>query len=364
MSGEKTEDPTPQKKKKARQEGQIARSPDVGAWLGMLAATFFIPWTMEAAVTRARDMLTRIPAVIERPELNALSSLLSEALIAVGLAAGPLALGMLVVGVAAAGAQGGIHVATKLFMPKFSRLNPMKGIKQKLGPQAWWEGAKALIKTVVLGAVLYHTIRELIPVLMFSGSIPLAGLLNTIKGEVLGLIRVAAAAGLVMAAADYLVVRRRTMKQIRMSKQEVKDEHKRSEGDPQQKGHIRSRQMAMSRNRMMTELPKADVVMVNPTHVAVALRYDPAKGAPRVVAKGAGAIADKIREVATEHRIPLVQDVPLARALYSGCEIGQEIPPQFYGAVAKVLAFVMGLKKRGSAAGLHRNPAPSVPAAA
>jgi flagellar biosynthetic protein FlhB len=114
---------------------------------------------------------------------------------------------------------------------------------------------------------------------------------------------------------------------------------------------------------MMAELPKADVVMVNPTHVAVALRYDPAKGAPRVIAKGKGAIATKIREVATEHRIPLVQDVPLARALYAGCEIGQEIPPQFYGAVAKVLAFVMGLKARGSAAGLHRNPSPT-PAAA
>ena len=358
MSGEKTEQPTQQKLKQARKEGQIARSADVGAWLGMLAASFLVPWTLEAAVTRARTVLERVPAVIENPHLGALPEILTEALFAIGLAAGPLALGMLVLGVVAAGAQGGIHVATKLFIPKFSRLNPMKGFKQKLGPQAWWEGAKAGVKTVVLGLVLYYTVRDLVPLLMFSGSLPLSSLLGTVKDAVLGLIRVASAAGLVMAAADYIVVRRRTNKQLRMTKQEVKDEHKRTEGDPHVKGQIRARQLAMSRNRMMADLPKADVVMVNPTHVAVALRYDPAKGAPRVIAKGKGAIATKIREVATEHRIPLVQDVPLARALYAGCEIGQEIPPQFYGAVAKVLAFVMGLKARGSAAGLHRNPTP------
>jgi flagellar biosynthesis protein FlhB len=167
-----------------------------------------------------------------------------------------------------------------------------------------------------------------------------------------------------MAAADMIVVRRRTNKQLRMSKQEVKDEHKRSEGDPQVKGQIRARQLAMSRNRMMADLPTADVIVVNPTHVAVALRYDPEKGAPRLVAKGAGAIAAKIREAGTEHRIPLVQDVPLARAMYKGCEIGQEIPPQFYAAVAKVLAFVMSLKARGSASGLHRPPASALAAAA
>jgi flagellar biosynthetic protein FlhB len=359
VSGEKTEQPTQQKLKQARKEGQVARSADVGAWLGMLAASFLVPWTLEAAVTRARTVLERVPAVIENPHAGALPEILTEALFAIGLASGPLALGMLVLGVVAAGAQGGIHVATKLFIPKFSRLNPLKGFKQKLGPQAWWEGAKAGIKTVVLGLVLYYTVRDLVPLLMFSGSLPLSGLLATVKDAILGLIRVASAAGLAMAAADYIVVRRRTNKQLRMSKQEVKDEHKRTEGDPHVKGQIRSRQLAMSRNRMMSDLPQADVVMVNPTHVAVALRYDPVKGAPRVIAKGKGTIATKIREVATEHRIPLVQDVPLARALYAGCEIGQEIPPQFYGAVAKVLAFVMGLKARGSAAGIHRNPTPA-----
>jgi flagellar biosynthetic protein FlhB len=166
-----------------------------------------------------------------------------------------------------------------------------------------------------------------------------------------------------MAAADYFVVRRRTGKQLRMTKDEVKQENKSTEGDPLVKAQIRSRQMAMARNRQMADVPTADVVLVNPTHVAVALRYEPTKGAPRVVAKGRGPVATKIRELAAEHRVPMVQDVPLARALHSSCEVGAEISGEFYGAVAKVLAFVMSLKARGSAAGLHRNPN-SAPAAA
>jgi flagellar biosynthetic protein FlhB len=119
----------------------------------------------------------------------------------------------------------------------------------------------------------------------------------------------------------------------------------------------------MARNRQMADVPTADVVLVNPTHVAVALRYEPTKGAPRVVAKGQGPVATKIREIAAEHRVPMVQDVPLARALHGGCDVGAEIPAEFYGAVAKVLAFVMSLKAKGSAAGLHRNPSSASQAA-
>jgi flagellar biosynthetic protein FlhB len=211
--------------------------------------------------------------------------------------------------------------------------------------------------------VLYASVRHLVPTLMASGTLPVTSVVSSVAGAILTLVRSAAVAGLAMAGADYLVVHRRNTKQLKMTKQEVRDEAKRSEGDPHLKGAIRSRQIAMSRNRMMAELPKADVVVVNPTHVATALRYDPARGAPRVVAKGAGAVAAKIRAVAAEHRIPMVQDVPLARALYKNCEIGAEIPPDFYTAVARVLAFVMGLKARGSAAGLHRPFATSATAA-
>lgn len=354
MSGEKTEKPTPQKLRESRREGRIARTPELGAWVGMLAASFLLPMTFRSAITTASEVAERLPSVIEDPDPAVALATLRTGLFGVALAVAPLALALLVLGVASAGAQGGLRVATKLFIPKFSRLNPLEGFKRVLGPRAWWEAAKALMKTVALAGVLYLTVRNLVPTLMSAGQLPLSALLGTVSGAAVTLIRAAALAGLVMAAADYFVVRRRNNKQIRMTKQEVKDEHKRTEGDPLIKGQIRARQLAMSRNRMIAELPKADVVVVNPTHIAVALRYEPAKGAPRVIAKGAGAIAKRIREVATEHRIPLVQDVPLARTLHASCELGDEIPPELYEAVARVLAFVMSLKARGSAAGLHR----------
>jgi flagellar biosynthetic protein FlhB len=352
--GEKTEKPTPQKKKKARQEGTVARSNDVGAWLGMLAASFLVPMTLGAATDKAISLMDRIPAVIDDPDPAEALGILGDGMLGAALAVAPLAGAMMVLGIVAAAAQGGIHVATKLMVPKFSRLNPFKGFKKMFGPQGLWEGAKALIKTVVLGGVLYASVQDLIPVLMTAGRLPLGVLIDTVVSEAVTLIRFAAAAGLVMAGADYLVVRRRVNKQLRMTKHEVKEEYKRTEGDPHVKGQIRQRQLEMARSRMMADVPKADVVLVNPTHVAVALRYEPAKGAPRVLAKGAGAVAAKIRTVATENRIPLVQDVALARALHKSCDIGQEIPAEFFGAVAKVLAFVMQLKRRGSAAGLHR----------
>jgi flagellar biosynthetic protein FlhB len=357
MSGEKTEKPTPQKKKKARQEGQIGRSADVGAWAGMMAASFLLPMTVSAAGGRARELLQRVPKVIGDPDPAAALLALSDGLRGAALAVAPLACSLMLLGIIAAAGQGGIHIATKTLMPKFSRLNPFSGLKRSLGPKAWWEAIKALVKTVILAAVLYSAMRGLVPLLMASGSMPVGSLLGAVGQAVLSLVRTASLAGLAMAALDFFVVRRRTNKQLRMTKQEVKEEHKRSEGDPHVKSAIRSRQMAMSRNRMMSDLPNADVVLVNPTHVAVALRYEPSKGAPRVIAKGAGAVAAKIREVAMSHRIPLVQDVPLARALHSTCDIGTEIPPDLYGAVARVLAFVLGLKARGSAAGLHRAPA-------
>src|SRR3982750_1339350 len=356
MSGEKTEQPTQQKLKKAKQEGQIGRSQDVGAWFGMLAASILLPRTLSSPMDDTRGLMSKVPGVIADPDPAIALGILKDGLMGAAWAVLPLALTMMAVGVAAAGAQGGIRVASKLFIPKFSRLNPLPGFKKMLGPQAMWEGTKALIKTGVLAGVLYMTMKDIVPLLMTAGRLQIGSLLGVIDNAVLSLIRAASVAGIVMAAADYFVVRRRTNKQLRMTKDEVKQENKNTEGDPPVKGQIRARQMAMARNRQMADVPTADVVLVNPTHVAVALRYDPEKGAPRVVAKGQGPVATKIRELAAEHRIPMVQDVPLARALHGGCEVGAEIPAEFYGAVAKVLAFVMSLKARGSAAGLHRNP--------
>jgi flagellar biosynthetic protein FlhB len=159
-----------------------------------------------------------------------------------------------------------------------------------------------------------------------------------------------------MAVADIVVVRRRNNKQLKMTKHEVKEEIRNSDGDPLLRGALRSRALAISRNRMMADVPSADVVLVNPTHVAVALKYDPSRGAPRVVAKGADHLATRIRELAERSRVPMVADIPLARTLYSACEVGQEIPADLYQGVATVLAFVMRLKRKGSAAGMHRLP--------
>src|SRR3712207_2903799 len=168
------------------------------------------------------------------------------------------------------------------------------------------------------------------------------------------MIRVVAVTGLVIAVVDYVIVRKRTMKELRMSKYEIGQEHKQSEGDPHVKAQRRAAQMAMSRNRMMSEVANADVLLVNPTHVAVALKYEADRGAPRVVAKGADEIASTLREKAAEARVPLVQDIPLARALHASCDIGQEVPAQLFTAVARVLAFVMQLDARGVRGGFHR----------
>jgi flagellar biosynthetic protein FlhB len=356
MAGEKTEKPTPKKLKQARREGRVAKSPDVGAWAGMLVASMLLPAVTRHMLAYATDLLARVRDIITEPDLGRVFALVRLAGRDIAVTVAPLAGTLLLVGVAASAGQGGLHMATKLLKPKMSRLNPVPGLKRAFGPHALWEAVKAVLKTGVIGLVLYISVRRLTPLLLASGSLPLPAILSAVGVAALTLFRSAAIAGLALAAVDYAVIRRKTGKELRMTKQEVLDEHKQSEGNPDLRSAIRSRQLALSRNRMMTDLVKADVVVVNPTHIAVALRYDPIRGAPRVVAKGAGAIANKIREVATEHRIPLVQDLPLARALHKSCDIGQEIPADLYTAVARVLAFVLTLRARGSAAGLHRTP--------
>src|SRR3954469_6758349 len=209
MAGEKTEQPTQQKLKKAKQEGQIGRSQDVGAWFGMLAASILLPRTLSSAMDDARELMAKIPDVIADPDPQIALGILKDGLMSAAWAVLPLALTMMAVGIAAAGAQGGIRVATKLFIPKFNRLNPLPGIKKMFGPQALWEAVKALVKTSVLAAVLFTTTKDTIPILMSAGQLPLGSLLSVVKDATIGLIRAASVAGIVMAAADYFVVRRR-----------------------------------------------------------------------------------------------------------------------------------------------------------
>ena len=351
--GEKTEKATPKRVRKARREGQVGNTPEIGAWLGMLVASFLLPKVFSSLMDVATAALVGAGAVIRSPDPGRAAHLARTSATDALLAVLPLAALIAVVAVASVALQGGIWVAPKLLAPKFSRLNPLSGIKRMFGPHGWWAMVKALAKSAALALVVYLSVKSLIPTVYGSGSLPLATVIRIGTSTAVNVLRYAAVAGLAMSVADFAMVRRRNNKQLKMTKQEIKEEFKSSEGDPLRKGAMRARALAISRNRMMAEVPTADVVVVNPTHIAVALRYVANQGAPRVVAKGADHVAARIRALAEEHRIPMVHDVPLARTLHATCEIGQEIPQDLYQAVATVLAFVMTLRARGSAAGVH-----------
>jgi flagellar biosynthesis protein FlhB len=352
--GEKTEKPTPQRLKKARKDGQIPRTPELGTWVGVAAASVLLPMLVGRSFTAVEQLFVHVGAVAKHPETSAISTLMGEALKAFLTTLLPTALGLMAAGVAATVAQGGVSVSGKSLKPSFKKLNPVSGLKKMFGVQGMWEAIKALIKTTALGSVVLVTVGRAKALVSSAGALPLSSVAGTFADCAVLLMRTIAITGLVIAIADYVIVRMRTMKQLKMSKYEIQQEHKQSEGDPHIKAQRRATMMAMSRNRMMSDVKEADVLLVNPTHVAVALKYEPEKGAPRVVAKGADEIASKLREIAAEARVPLVQDIPLARALHASCEIGQEVPAQLFTAVARVLAFVMHLTARGVVGGFHR----------
>jgi flagellar biosynthetic protein FlhB len=350
---EKTEKATPRKRKKAWRDGGISNTPEFGTWIGLFAASYVLPWVFTSLIATARTALVDAGAIIERPDPAQALVFARQNFESAFKSILPLACLIAVIAVAAIAGQGGLGFAPKLWKPTAKRLNPLSGLKRILGAQGGWNLVKALLKSAALAVVLLLSLRPVLAKVTDAGSIPLSELAQVAISTTLNLMRFSAGAGVLMAVADYVVTRKRNNKQLKMTKQEVKDEYRSSEGDPQLKGARRSRALAMSRNRMMAEIATADVVVVNPTHVAVALRYDPARGAPRVVAKGADHIAARIRELADLHRVPMVSDIPLARTLHSSCEIGQEIPAELYRAVATVLAFILTLKKRGSAVGVH-----------
>ena len=352
--GEKTEKPTPQRLKKARKDGQIARTQELGTWLGMAAASVLLPMIAGKGFAEVQELFLQIRAVSDEPEVSAVAALLGQALTAFLTTVLPLALALMVVGVLASAAQGGVTFATKGMKPTLKKFNPATGLKRMFGTQGLWEVVKALIKTVALGAVVVITSNRAQTLVSAAGAMPLSAVIDVFVDSAILMFRVVALTGLIIAVADYVVVRQKMMKQLKMSRYEITQEHKQSEGDPHMKAQRRGVALAMSRNRMMSEVREADVLLVNPTHVAVALKYEAAKGAPRVVAKGAGEVAAKLREIAAEARVPMVQDIPLARALHASCELGQEVPPQLFTAVARVLAFVMHLGVRGVRGGMHR----------
>lgn len=352
--GDKTEKPTPKRRREARKEGQVPRTPELAQWITVLLLSLLVGPLLGHEMSAWRSMLESSLRAISSPEPSQALALLGADMRHAFLAILTLGGFIMILSVAASVAQGGIFFATKAIKPNLKKLDPVQGFKRVFGPQALWQGAKILLKSAVVALIGYTSIKSITP--LIGGLMPMSTVIETVQGKAVGLLRTVAVVGLVLGAADFAVAKRRTDKKMKMSKQEIKDEHKQSEGDPMVKNAIRSRQLAAARNQMVNDVTQADVLLVNPTHIAVALRYDPARGAPRVVARGAGSIAARIRTAATDARVPLVQDVPLARALYRSCEVGQEIPHELFAAVAQVLAFVISRRGQGQRGGEHRTP--------
>src|SRR6478735_10459143 len=359
VSEEKSEKATHKKNKQNRKDGKVPRTQELGAWSALALFALALPKLLGHEVTELQELMATSLSVGGEADLSKALTILGEGLWHVLVTLLFLGTGVLLIGVLGALAQGGFFIASSSVKPKLSKLNPIQGFKRMFGARAWWEAAKMLLRCAVVVLLVWMTIKAAMP--MVGGLVPMQVVLDQTAASALSMIRNVAIVGIVLGAADYIMQRRMVGKQARMTKEEVKQEHKQSEGDPMLKGAIRSRHLAASRNRMMQDVPMADVVLVNPTHVAVALRYDPERGAPKVVARGAGVIAASIREKAGDVEVPLVRDVALARALYSSCQVGQEIPAELFAAVAQVLAFVISRRTSGHRGGEHGTPRPDAP---
>jgi flagellar biosynthetic protein FlhB len=340
----KTEKPTARRLREARKDGQFPRTQDPATWLAIAAGAALVPHSFGVLADEVTAMLARLPDVAADPTPARALTAVAQLPQAVLVAAAPVGLASAAAAVLAMAAQG-VHMTTKTMRFKASRLSPRQGIKRMLGARAAWEAVKALVKVVVVATVVVALGRSLVPDLVGRGPQPLAAAFATLATGLRTLVWAAAATGLLLAGADYAYQRRTVMKQLRMTPREIKDESRQTEGDPMVKSAIRARQLAMSRNRMLASVATADVLLVNPTHYAVALRYEAGKGAPRVVAKGTDALAQKIRELARKSAVPVVEDKPLTRLLYRVCDLEDEIPAELYVAVARILAFVLALRR-------------------
>jgi len=354
-SGERTEDATEKHLKEVRKKGAITKSRDLPAWVGLAAAAFMIPSTITRAKAAGMNQVLGLGDIIKHPTPDAAVNYMNGAFGSLGATLAPL-FGVVALAVIAAFVGQGSNYYKPLKL-RFDHLNVFKGFAHMFSTKTLWEAAKTILKSAAVALALWAVISGLLPIVAALGQLPVSSVLNTAVSGVGGLLRSTIVAGILFGAVDVFVIIRRNLKQTKMTKQGVKDENKNTDGDPMVRAHRRSRQQAMSRNRMFQAIAEADVVLVNPTHIAVALKYVPGKSAPRVVAKGADFVATRIREEALNKNVPLVQDIALARTLHKVCRINEEIPLEFFPQVARILAFVMALKKRGaSLSDIHRMP--------
>lgn len=345
---EKSEEPTPRRLEKAREEGQVARSRELSTFMMLLGGVVGL-WSMGSLLYDQLGLVMEQAFLFDRGIAFDSARMLAQLWVLGNktlVALLPLFLLLLIVALVAPALLGGWLISAKSLQPKASKLNPLKGLKRLFSSQALAELAKAIAKSVLVGAVaisfLWHQRGEFMA--LMDQPIQQA-LFNAMRLAALccGLI-VLSLVVVILIDVPYQLWSHK--KKLRMTQYEIKKEHKEAEGDPQVKARIRQQQQAMARGRMMSKVPEADVIVTNPTHYAVALSYqDGEMAAPRVVAKGADAVAARIRELAAEHEIPRLEAPPLARALYRHVDLDHEIPASLYTAVAEVLAWAFRLKQ-------------------
>ena len=347
--GEKTEPATQKKLSDARNKGQVAKSREIANGFGLLALFLLIRFWVGTMGGQFLNVFTttynKIPEIVtfwngNMPEKD-IYILFQNTTIQIIIILAPIFIIAVLVAFLCDVAQVKWKIAKKAMEPKLSKLNPISGFKKIFSANAIVELIKAVAKLVLIGIVVYSYIKDKWQLLFTLYDMPLMQALQLIAECITDLgIRISVFY-LIIAFADFAYQKYKFAKDMRMTKQEVKDEYKQQEGDPKVKGKIRQKMQEASRRRMMQDLPTADVVITNPTHYAVAIKYDPEVAeAPIVLAKGSDYLAAKIKEVAKENKIEIVENKPLARMLYANVDIGQVVPPELYQAVAEVLAFV------------------------
>ena len=346
---QKTEDPSGKRLDEAREHGQVPISRETTSWVVMMGILIVMAWMIPPMM---RDLALFLRGFVESPHSfllddNNFQALLFETLGRVGMIVGLVFVILMVADIGGVMIQTGFFFALDLLTPDLSRLLPSRGLARLFSLSALVDLGKSLGKLAFLGSIAFFA---MVPIAQESPNlvgVPLQTVLTYLSHKTVHLIILMLVGFTVIAAVDLFFQRYQYIKNLRMTKAEVKDEFRQQEGDPMIKSRLRQLRIEKARKRMMTQVPKADVVITNPTHYAVALRYDGNKmAAPVVLAKGINLIAERIREVAQEHHIPLVSNPPLARALHDTVEVDHPIPTQHYRAVAEVISYVYKLRKR------------------
>jgi len=355
MAGEeRTEAATPRKLQHLRDEGKVSKSPEVVSAAGVLAGIITIYSFGGSLWTQLQVQLTQSLSNLSRPDLTDTS--LGELWLATGIVfftvMAPLLVAMPLIGILANVGQSGLLLSGKSMMPDLSRINPMAGFSRLFSMRTVVELVKTTFKLGVVGWLLYRAYLNSFPIFLSLTGADLAGALGMFVDTAFSTCLTVGSAFLVLAALDYGYQRWEFLRGAKMTKQEIKEEYKQSEGSPEIRAAIRRRQRRMAMSRMMQNVPTADVVVTNPTHFAVALRYrGDEMGAPKVIAKGQDLIAQRIKQIAREHNVPVVENKPLAQALFRTVEVDQEISYELFQAVAQVLAYIYSLKQRPSRVG-------------